>query len=156
MYEHKKLNMDQIADRLGCTKSRIRYWMNKHGIERRSVSAAIALSHPPLSPRTNENGYEQVRTRVGSETVWVHIHRLVAVAEFGFQEVVGNVVHHKNQIPWDNRPDNLKVMTDSAHKSYHAERQNESPEPLTDGGRDAAQTPDGVPDAPREYLGGDA
>jgi len=28
-------------------------------------------------------------------------------------------VHHKNDIPWDNRPDNLEVMKHGEHRSLH-------------------------------------
>jgi transcriptional regulator with PAS, ATPase and Fis domain len=49
------------------------------------------------------------------------IHRLVAVAEYGFDAVVENHVHHKNHIPWDNRPSNLELMSQEEHYRYHAE-----------------------------------
>lgn len=36
--EHRQgMSMDQIADSLGCARNTIAYWMNKHGIERRST-----------------------------------------------------------------------------------------------------------------------
>jgi len=49
------------------------------------------------------------------------VHRLLAVSEFGFDEVCGNVVHHKNGIKYDNRPGNIEVMTESEHSRLHNE-----------------------------------
>lgn len=49
----------------------------------------------------------------------VYVHRLLAVAKYGFSDVADRVVHHKNTVPWDNRPDNIEVMTQSDHASQH-------------------------------------
>lgn len=46
-------------------------------------------------------------------------HRLQMVAEHGFEELIGKVVHHKNEIPWDNRPDNLELLSPSEHAMVH-------------------------------------
>jgi hypothetical protein len=48
------------------------------------------------------------------------VHRLAAVAWFGYDEVAENKVHHQNGVKWDNREENLAVMSDSDHKSHHA------------------------------------
>jgi len=55
----------------------------------------------------------------------VLVHRLLAVAEYGYENVCDNVIHHKNGIRWDNRPDNIEVMTRSEHSKLHAEMDNE-------------------------------
>ena len=69
----------------------------------------------------NEPGTRvQVRTVEGSTTK-VAIHRLAAVAWFGWGAVSGNVVHHENGVPWDNRESNLTPMTLSEHSKLHAD-----------------------------------
>lgn len=53
--------------------------------------------------------------RASSNSEYLPIHRLVAVAEYGFDEVDGNHVHHKNGVRFDNRPSNLEVLSNSEH-----------------------------------------
>ena len=64
-------------------------------------------------------GYHRFKTQIGESRYTVGIHRLVAVAEFGLENTAGNVVHHKNNIPWDNRPENLELMGHAEHARYH-------------------------------------
>jgi hypothetical protein len=69
-----------------------------------------------------KNGYEQFAAN--NETV-LH-HRLLAIVEYGFDEVMDNCVHHKNEIKWDNRVENISLMSRDEHQSYHInQRQNE-------------------------------
>jgi len=53
--------------------------------------------------------------RGGQNSDYLPIHRLVAVAEYGVEAVAGNVVHHKNGVRFDNRPDNLEVLSNADH-----------------------------------------
>jgi len=52
----------------------------------------------------------------------VLVHRLLAVSEYGYEKVCNNVVHHKNEVKWDNRPDNIEVMSRTVHAKLHADR----------------------------------
>ncbi len=62
---------------------------------------------------------------------WVFQHRLVGEDMIGRPLVWSTkssekeCVHHKNEIRTDNRPENLEVMTFSAHRSYHAKKMND-------------------------------
>lgn len=49
------------------------------------------------------------------------VHRLMMVAEEGFDALEDKVVHHKNHIPWDNRTENLELMSRAEHSSHHSE-----------------------------------
>ena len=73
---------------------------------------------------TNSKGYERWScsdTEGGMEICYVA--RLAAVAEFGFEEVCGKEVHHKNRIPWDNRLCNLEPVKKGKHRDIHADEQ---------------------------------
>jgi len=69
------------------------------------------------------SGYERVHSYHGSSdtTDRVRIHRLLAVAEYGLEALEDRVVHHANGIPWDNRPENLEVLTPEQHRQHHAQ-----------------------------------
>jgi len=74
------------------------------------------------SYRTNYNGYESWLSNDpdGVERL-MKVHRLLAIAEFGIESVKDKHVHHKNGIPWDNRPDNIETITNSKHLAEHYE-----------------------------------
>jgi hypothetical protein len=118
LYHQRNMSAYEIADKLGCSYQPIYERIDKT----RSQSNAMSISHAkkPTHYRTGENGYEEWKCNTNGEQKTVLVHRLVAVAEYGFDEVSGKVIHHDNRIPWDNRPDNLKPMTDSNHKAKHA------------------------------------
>lgn len=116
MYVEKNMTVYEIADEFNCSNSAILGSLNEYDIETRSCSDYE--SDIPIL-RTHPRGYENVY----SNDVGVSIHRLVAISEYGFDEVIGKDVHHKNEIPWDNRPENLEVMTRSEHSSYHSQKQ---------------------------------
>ena len=124
-----------LAERFGVARTAMKAALEEIGTSRRGQSDAEALkwsqmsdeerrkqveaaheatrTHPRLG--TNVNGYERVR-HCQEE---VKHHRLLAVAHFGFDEVVENVVHHKNGLTWDNRPDNLELLSQSEHMAHH-------------------------------------
>jgi len=71
----------------------------------------------------NADGYEIWQSRFGEETDSLRVHQLLAIANgtspYG---VFGGLhIHHKNDVPWDNRPSNLEVLTHSEHSTRHAE-----------------------------------
>jgi hypothetical protein len=74
---------------------------------------------PPRYEVTDE-GYTYISTQFGDERWYVPIHRLVAVAEFGIEAVQESTdVHHRNGVPWDNRPENLGLMDHAEHARMH-------------------------------------
>jgi hypothetical protein len=64
----------------------------------------------------NVSGYAQWRNGAVEHVL---VHRLLAVAEYGFDAVAGKHIHHKNGIRWDNRLENLEVLTPSEHAKLH-------------------------------------
>lgn len=67
------------------------------------------MRHVPHHPAANSLGY-------------VLEHRLVAEQSLGRYLEPGEVVHHINGDPRDNRPENLEVMTQAEHTRVHANR----------------------------------
>jgi hypothetical protein len=74
----------------------------------------------PLVLHQDEEGYEYFGSKWEGKNEELKLHRLLAVAEYGFDKVAGKVVHHKNGIPWDNRADNIEVLTRSEHGKIHS------------------------------------
>jgi hypothetical protein len=60
-------------------------------------------------------GYRVIKHHHKGDAYIVSVHRLVALAEYGFEAVVGCHVHHKNKHPIDNRPTNLSVHASDEH-----------------------------------------
>lgn len=84
-------------------------------------------------------GYEMTRGNAELEPgVWVNtpavpIHRLAAVAWFGYDTVVGKDVHHRVPIPWLNVESNLTPVPSPEHSLLTARIQREGlPESVVD------------------------
>jgi hypothetical protein len=53
LYFTETLSMAEISDKLGCSTNKVVYWMDKYGIERRTISEAVYLKiHPNGDPFT--------------------------------------------------------------------------------------------------------
>lgn len=121
LYIEKELSMAEIADKLGTGSWTIRYWLNNHGIEVRDRHEKMveAARTGPVQLVVDQDGYERWDGAVDGVRWSFGVHRLVAIAEYGVDQVKDKIVHHKNEIPWDNRPENLEPMTRSDHIDHH-------------------------------------
>jgi hypothetical protein len=109
----------EAIERLDISRGMILRLMNYYEISREKEVNYNA----PCPFQTNTNGYE----------VWGHpnskkydgttvlVHRLVKVAEVGFDALKNKDVHHKNTIKWDNRPSNLERIDRGEHARRHKE-----------------------------------
>lgn len=122
LYVKRRLSSNQIAEILPCNRGNVKRWLRRHGIERRSQSDAAKLKGLRKPPHHRwHNGYEQVVTQINGKQRGVQIHRLIAVAEYGFDAVSDMVVHHRNGVKWDNRPENIELMGRDEHTAHHWE-----------------------------------
>lgn len=117
LYIDEGMSAVAISEMWDCSSSTVGNWLDEHGIEKRSQEEAVqlALGQKHVTFTTHSKGYE----------VWwipgfnVYVHRLVAVAEYGLEALKGKKVHHENEIPWDNRPENLELLTTKEHRRKH-------------------------------------
>lgn len=69
----------------------------------------------------SKDGYILEKTDGHDGRRYIQQHRRVAEEMLGRKLLKGEVVHHKNGIKTDNRPENLAVMTNIEHLRLHAE-----------------------------------
>jgi len=124
-YHGKGRTLEDIANECDVDAVTIMNWMERHGIPRRGYSDHLREEKVTLS---QIKGYEsaQVRAPPGADnkTDVVKIHQLVAIAEGADPEKIFSngayQCHHKNKIPWDNRPENIEVLSQEEHDKLHA------------------------------------
>lgn len=116
LYVDRGLSLRGVADEIGCHATSVARALRRHDI---GVKTAYRnYNHAPFV--TDHQGYERWKTYVDGTYHRVAVHKLVAVAEYGFDAVCGEEIHHKNEIRWDNRPDNIEVMSPADHRRLHA------------------------------------
>jgi len=125
-YWDERLSARDMAEQAGCTNTTILRYMREHDIPRREKKIATSIGkrrqHGEYVPfRTHsERGYEYWRGKHrGEDEGRVAVHRLAAVAWFGYDSVVDKAVHHKLNIPWLNTEWNLEPMDFGEHMKHH-------------------------------------
>lgn len=118
LYWDEQLSTYQIAERFDVTPRTILNWMERLEIERRTPH-----QERPPSFLTSERGYERWEHEYDGEQWNVSVHRLLAVAEYGVDAVRDRDIHHRNQVPWDNRPGNVEPIDPTEHGRHHANQQ---------------------------------
>lgn len=118
-YVEKQKSSRDIAGELGCAFGTVLRWLYNHNIETRPPS-----SEKPAYYQTTTQGYETVCSRCSGDLRVVSVHQLLAIADGEPPEKVfsdGDFhVHHKNGVPWDNREQNIEVLSGSEHARLHA------------------------------------
>lgn len=121
LYHEKQWTQKKIAEFCDCPISTLSHWFGKFGIKARSPKW-YKLRTPPSHVIDQTTGYEKIRTKDGEKRSTVMIHHLVLIAEGEdphdvFSDEIDT--HHKNNIPWDNRPSNLETMEKREHGMLH-------------------------------------
>lgn len=66
------------------------------------------------------DGYVEICANApDNSTERILLHRLLGVAEYGFDAVAGNDIHHINGVKWDNRPSNIEPVNHGYHSARH-------------------------------------
>jgi hypothetical protein len=109
------VTLGELADVCECAPATVRYYLRHYGLTTGTEQAG-APDRSPVPLRTRRDGYEYWKP--GHRSVLVH--RLLAVAEWGFEAVADRIVHHCTEIPWDNRPSQLQLFeSHRAHMRWH-------------------------------------
>lgn len=111
MYWEQKMTLKEIAAEVGLSTTTVHRRMKDHGISTRGPGPWTTHS----TYRTSLEGTEEAS---GSHRT-IDIHRLLMVAEHGFSSIRGRDVHHETKIPFDNRPDQLQLLSHSEHTRLH-------------------------------------
>lgn len=120
LYQQDGLSTRQIGVILNCDHKTVLRWLHKHKIPRRP-SGGQRIER--ASYRTNQEGYEQWT----DDGKTVYVHQLVAIAHGADPHDIFSSgdyqVHHRDTIPFDNRHENLSVVSDSEHKQIHSDNE---------------------------------
>jgi transposase-like protein/predicted DNA-binding protein YlxM (UPF0122 family) len=122
LYYEEELSTPEVAAVLDCSTGAVTDWMDRHGIEKRSLADAQSIKkggRSDLYVYTNTGkGYERFKSH---DDVVLH-HRLLAVAYYGLDAVREMQIHHKNRIHWDNRPENIELIEAGDHSIIHSQK----------------------------------
>ena len=132
MYHEKGMSLSEMAEQFSCTDGWIAQKMEEFGIERRTLSKAQHNANPSAQFYTHPKGYELVASENADGNVGrCSVHQLVAIANGAEPARIfdgkNTIVYHRNGIKWDNRPENLEVMTNSEHAKMHYEQGDTNP-----------------------------
>lgn len=120
------LTQAEIGERLGLAQTTVSKYMREAGIVARRKGPrnqakdrnpfwrggrpltrfGYRLAHDPSHPRAHSHGYVLEHIKVAEQMLCRSLRP-------------GEVVHHKNGVRTDNRPENLQVMTRAEHSRHH-------------------------------------
>jgi len=122
-YHGKGRTLRSISEECDVDPVTIMNWMKRHNIPRRNYGKAHR--EEKVTRIQIDRGYIRLGARVPGEKkhAYVFEHQLVAIANGADPEKVfsdgDHQCHHVNGIPWDNRPENIEVLTGREHANEH-------------------------------------
>ena len=120
-YVENEKSTYELANQWGCDQATISNWLKRFDIESRDTGDYLSQGYVTLKQSSKGQLTWQDYSQPSRGKI-MRVSRLVAVSEFGIDAVKGKVVHHRNGIPWDNRPENLELLTPSEHAKHHYEK----------------------------------
>jgi len=129
LYWEEDLTLQEIAERYNVHEKTIWEWFERYDIDRHGSTGG-----DNTGPRVNKVAYGD---DASGYCVWsgttdmdgfstTFVHQLLAVADGADPHKVYSSgeyhVHHKNGVKWDNRPENLEVLTAEEHAKKHPDK----------------------------------
>lgn len=125
-YHEEGLTQFEIGALCGCHRATIGYWMEKHGIESRGPGIETGRQLKPywVTLTMDDTGHEMWQFWDSeAQKKWNYrVHKLAAIAWFGYEAVQGKDIHHVNGVPWDTREENLALLEHGAHSAVTQRR----------------------------------
>lgn len=118
LYWGEGLSTIEISNMSDVSPSTIRYHMGEHNIDRRRQTVNNRQRQACLTHDGHGYSVWLSRDPDGVQRKFP-VHRLLAISKYGSDSVKGKETHHKNGIPWDNRPSNIEILGASEHVSKH-------------------------------------
>jgi len=123
-YHGEMLSITEVSELLDISRMPVQRALDRHGIEAHGHGYKVANLHAGyrMAPTGYMVSYAHYYDENGDQKQdEVRIHRLMAVAEHGVDAVAGMEVHHKNGVTFDNRPENLELLSKADHAKHHFE-----------------------------------
>lgn len=117
MYE-KLGTTEEMAKELGVDRRAVEKVMDEEGLGKIGGSGHI---DGKVTTFIDSGGYEKIyfHQKDSKRGMCLSMHRIVAIGKYGLESVDGMDIHHKNEVPWDNRPSNLEPKTPEDHSRHH-------------------------------------
>lgn len=120
-YKKRELSIRKIAKKDSVSSDVVLDRLHEFDIQTRNKSEAAINRHGKYNvPCKFHEGHFYCFHKFRGVEKQIAIHRLVAVAEFGFDAVIDKEIHHKNSMKCDNRPENLEPLSVEEHRRLHA------------------------------------
>lgn len=119
LYCDERMSISEIADSFGVADSTIQRWLHRNDIETRRRGGK---RKERAQYGIDGHGYERWKDRDGGNHTVVRVHQLLAIADGESPSDVfggGATIHHRNEVPWDNRPENIVLLDPAEHIRKH-------------------------------------